>query len=88
MMGLRAKMYHFGNEYRQAPLFKEFAGVLPTRGGGDGQWETENQINDICYETVVDALMRGYQVMVFVHSRKVPVKRPEHSGDRFESFLT
>ena len=27
-------------------------------------------MNDICYKTVVESLKRGYQVMVFVHSRK------------------
>ena len=27
-------------------------------------------MNEVCYDVVVDSLKRGYQVMVFVHSRK------------------
>jgi len=30
----------------------------------------ETKMNEICYDHVIDSLKRGYQVMVFVHSRK------------------
>lgn len=58
-------LYHFGPEFRPVPLETEFVGVSV-----QGMAARTNLMNEICYNKVVDALRRGKQVMVFVHSRK------------------
>eukprot|EP00934_Nitzschia_sp_Nitz4_P001789 Nitzschia sp. Nitz4//scaffold122_size67431//34001//40615//NITZ4_006086-RA/size67431-augustus-gene-0.57-mRNA-1//-1//CDS//3329534406//1789//frame0 len=58
-------LYFFGPEHRPVPLQQQFIGVRGKRKG-----EIDNAMDAACYETVVDSLKRGYQVMVFVHSRK------------------
>jgi replicative superfamily II helicase len=35
-------------------------------------------MDDVCYEVVAEALRSGYQVMVFVHSRKGTGTPPRH----------
>jgi activating signal cointegrator complex subunit 3 len=60
-------LYYFGPEHRPVPLQQCFIGVT---GNVKDRFLIENKMNDVCYETVLDSLKRGYQVMVFVHSRK------------------
>jgi activating signal cointegrator complex subunit 3 len=60
-------LFFFGPEHRPVPLQQQFIGVIAqTRE----RWLKEKRMNEICYDIVVDSLRRGYQVMVFVHSRK------------------
>jgi activating signal cointegrator complex subunit 3 len=61
-------LFHFGPEYRPVPLQQQFIGVVP-RNPRDRN-EKEMRMNEVCYDVVLDSLERGYQVMVFVHSRK------------------
>jgi len=58
-------LFFFGPEHRPVPLQQTFIGVKEK-----SRFKKEKQMNEVCYETVVDSLRRGYQVMVFVHSRK------------------
>ena len=60
-------LFHFGPEHRPVPLQQTFIGVTE---GTHSRYQMINKMNSICYEKVVDSLQRGYQVMVFVHSRK------------------
>lgn len=60
-------VFYFGPEYRPVPLQQQFYGI--TVNSRDRRL-IERKLNEICYDVVVDALQRGYQVMVFVHSRK------------------
>jgi activating signal cointegrator complex subunit 3 len=60
-------LFYFGPEHRPVPLQQQFVGVF---GNVKKRHEIEEKMNDVCYETVLDSLARGYQVMVFVHSRK------------------
>ena len=60
-------LFHFGPEHRPVPLQQTFIGVTD---GGQSRFQIANKMNTICYDQVVDSLRRGYQVMVFVHSRK------------------
>lgn len=60
-------LFYFGPEHRPVPLQQCFIGVT---GNVKDRFLMENKMNDVCYETVLDSLKRGYQVMVFVHSRK------------------
>ena len=52
-------------------------------------------MNDICYDVVTDSLRRGYQVMVFVHSRKgtgetatALTERAQENGELERLFVT
>ena len=58
-------LFYFGPEHRPVPLQQTFVGVT-----GKSKFEKVKQMDNVCYDTVVDSLKRGYQVMVFVHSRK------------------
>jgi activating signal cointegrator complex subunit 3 len=60
-------LFYFGPEHRPVPLQQTFIGVT---GNVKNRHLIEDKMNDVCYETVKDSLARGYQVMVFVHSRK------------------
>jgi activating signal cointegrator complex subunit 3 len=60
-------LYYFGPEHRPVPLQQTFVGVT---GNVKDRSLMENKMNDVCYNLVKDSLRRGYQVMVFVHSRK------------------
>jgi len=60
-------LFFFGPEHRPVPLQQQFVGVF---GNLKKRQEIEEKMNDACYEIVKDSLMRGHQVMVFVHSRK------------------
>mmetsp|Transcript_14889 Transcript_14889/g.36486 ORF Transcript_14889/g.36486 Transcript_14889/m.36486 type:complete len:2187 (-) Transcript_14889:153-6713(-) len=60
-------LFYFGPEHRPVPLQQTFVGVS---GRVTDRNLMERKMNDVCYETVIDSLKRGYQVMVFVHSRK------------------
>ena len=60
-------LFYFGPEYRPVPLQQNFIGV---NAQTKDRFVQETKMNDICYNVVADSLRRGYQVMVFVHSRK------------------
>eukprot|EP00535_Pseudo-nitzschia_heimii_P010983 CAMPEP_0197196504 /NCGR_PEP_ID=MMETSP1423-20130617/32390_1 /TAXON_ID=476441 /ORGANISM="Pseudo-nitzschia heimii, Strain UNC1101" /LENGTH=2164 /DNA_ID=CAMNT_0042650305 /DNA_START=86 /DNA_END=6580 /DNA_ORIENTATION=+ len=60
-------LFYFGPEHRPVPLQQTFVGVT---GNLKDRFLMENKMNDVCYNIVKDSLARGYQVMVFVHSRK------------------
>ncbi|KAL7542850.1 hypothetical protein ACHAXR_012148 [Thalassiosira sp. AJA248-18] len=60
-------LFFFGPEHRPVPLQQTFIGVTShTRN----RFEREKKMDEVCYEVVTDSLKNGYQVMVFVHSRK------------------
>ena len=58
-------LFHFGPEHRPVPLAQSFIGVTEK-----DRWRCAKKMNEVCYDIVTDSLRRGYQVMVFVHSRK------------------
>ena len=60
-------LFHFGPEHRPVPLQQSFIGLTTQT---KDRYLREKKMNDICYDVVTDSLRRGYQVMVFVHSRK------------------
>ena len=60
-------LFFFGPEHRPVPLEQQFLGLqLPK----NDRQQRERKMNEACYDVVVDSIRRGYQVMVFVHSRK------------------
>lgn len=58
-------LFHFGPEYRPIPLDQTFIGVTEKQ-----KMRQLNLMNDLAYARALDAIRRGYQCMVFVHSRK------------------
>lgn len=59
-------LFYFGPEYRPVPLQQQYVGVTEIKD----RFRREKKMNDVCYDIVTDALQRGHQVMVFVHSRR------------------
>jgi activating signal cointegrator complex subunit 3 len=60
-------LFFFGPEHRPVPLQQTFIGVTTKK---TNRFKREEKMNEICFDLVLDSLQRGYQVMVFVHSRK------------------
>lgn len=58
-------LFYFGPEHRPVPLQQQFVGVTETK-----RFLRDKKMSEVCYNVVSDSLRRGYQVMVFVHSRK------------------
>jgi len=58
-------LFYFDASYRPVPLQTSFAGI------SEKNFLARSALmDDICYQKVVDAVKRGHQAMVFVHSRK------------------
>lgn len=57
--------FFFGPEHRPVPLQQCLIGVTTK-----DRRAREAKMNDLCYDLVIDSLRRGFQVMIFVHSRK------------------
>jgi activating signal cointegrator complex subunit 3 len=60
-------VFYFGPEHRPVPLKQTFIGI---KVNVKDRKQKEKRMNDICFDEVLDSLKRGYQVMVFVHSRR------------------
>ena len=60
-------LFEFGQEYRPIPLQQTLCGLQKP---SNNHFQKEQQLNFICWHVVSSALKRGYQAMVFVHSRK------------------
>ena len=58
-------MFFFGPEHRPVPLQQTLMGIT-----AKDRRLKETKMDEMCYDIVIDSLRRGYQVMVFVHSRK------------------
>ena len=64
-VNLKSGLFYFGAEYRPVPLKQTFFGVTEKQKN-----KRNDFMNRLAYETMVKALERGKQVMIFVHSRK------------------
>lgn len=60
-------LFYFGPEYRPVPLQQTFFGI---NVNVKNRQLKEQKLSEVCFDVVLDSLQRGYQVMVFVHSRK------------------
>eukprot|EP00798_Chlamydomonas_sp_ICE-L_P004884 gene4884-34649_t len=79
---MHAGLFHFDASFRPVPLEMQFIGVTETNFTARNTRMIEicydktnftarnTRMIEICYDKVVDSLKRGYQCMVFVHSRK------------------
>eukprot|EP00736_Rhodelphis_marinus_P006135 Rmarinus@m.26158 len=65
-------LFQFDNSFRPIPLEQVFIGVK-----AKNPMQRVLHMNEVCYEKAVERLEAGYQVMVFVHSRKDTVRTAE-----------
>ena len=79
----RTGCFHFDASFRPVPLETRFVGVTEKN-----RHQRTRIMEDIAYEKAVDALRRGFQAMVFVHSRKdtgktarALIQRAQQDGD-------
>lgn len=57
-------LFFFGPEYRPVPLKTHYIGITEK-----DQFKRKTDMNEVCFEKMVEALARGKQVMIFVHAR-------------------
>mmetsp|Transcript_13025 Transcript_13025/g.42445 ORF Transcript_13025/g.42445 Transcript_13025/m.42445 type:complete len:1094 (+) Transcript_13025:42-3323(+) len=84
-------VFFFGPEFRPVPLRQTFVGVgdnnssdKTTNGGGGplSRMKRLAKLDDLAYEKTLDAVDRGHQVMIFVHSRKETASTAKYLKDR------
>lgn len=65
-------LFHFDGSHRPVPLSQSFVGI--TEGGTSNAFEArrrrQEKMMEVAWGKVKDALQRGHQAMIFVHSRK------------------
>ncbi|KAI9218977.1 Sec63 Brl domain-containing protein [Blastocladiella britannica] len=62
----RRGLFFFDNGFRPVPLTQHMIGIK----GKTNSHSQRSALNRVCYEKALDNLKAGFQVMVFVHSRK------------------
>ncbi|SMN22397.1 similar to Saccharomyces cerevisiae YGR271W SLH1 Putative RNA helicase related to Ski2p, involved in translation inhibition of non-poly(A) mRNAs [Maudiozyma saulgeensis] len=63
-------MFYFDQCFRPKPLEQQLLGCR----GKAGTMQSKKNIDEVSYEKLLEMIKMGYQVMVFVHSRKDTVK--------------
>lgn len=63
-------MFYFDQSFRPKPLEQQLLGCR----GKAGSRQSKENIDKVAYDKLSEMIQRGYQVMVFVHSRKETVK--------------
>ncbi|KAF5297298.1 hypothetical protein FQA39_LY12137 [Lamprigera yunnana] len=62
-------LFYFDNRFRTVPLVQTFIGIKPKKPG-----QYHNDLDETCFEKVVQFLKDNHQVLVFVHARNQTVK--------------
>lgn len=65
----RMGLFYFDNRFRPVPLGQTFVGVK-----APSPLQQMTDMDEVCFEKVFSVVQRGYQAMVFVHSRNSTVK--------------
>ncbi|XP_064473851.1 activating signal cointegrator 1 complex subunit 3-like [Ornithodoros turicata] len=65
----RAGLFYFDNRFRPVPLGQTFIGVK-----APSPLQQMTDMDEVCFDKVFAVVQRGYQAMVFVHSRNSTVK--------------
>jgi activating signal cointegrator complex subunit 3 len=71
-VNLTSGLFFFGPEFRPVPLEQTFVGVTEKQ-----RFKQKDIMNRVAYDKMVQALLKGKQVMIFVHSRKETVTSAE-----------
>jgi replicative superfamily II helicase len=58
-------LFYFDSAYRPVPMSQEFVGVKTK-----DPMKAKTQMAELCFDRIKASLQKGYQCMVFVHSRK------------------
>eukprot|EP00794_Sanderia_malayensis_P000549 gene549-1206_t len=64
-----AGLFFFDGRFRPVPLGQSFIGVK-----GNNYIQTQQRMDEVCYEKVIENVEKGNQVMVFVHARNATVR--------------
>ena len=70
-------LFYFDGRFRPVPLSQTFIGIKATN-----IMKQMIDLDDVCYEKVKNVIERGYQCMVFVHSRSGTVKTAQALKER------
>ncbi|KAF5285003.1 hypothetical protein FQR65_LT02315 [Abscondita terminalis] len=62
-------LFYFDNRFRTVPLVQTFIGIKPKKAG-----QYQNDLDETCFEKVIEFLKDNHQVLVFVHARNQTVK--------------
>ncbi|XP_049885974.1 activating signal cointegrator 1 complex subunit 3 isoform X2 [Pectinophora gossypiella] len=62
-------LFFFDSRFRPVPLEQQFIGIKEVGSGGGTHLRQIQLMNEVCYDKAVDMVMKGHQVMVFVHAR-------------------
>ena len=64
-------LFFFDSGFRPVPLKTEYIGVKAR-----GMWDKKAQMDDACFDTVLENVRNGEQVMIFVHARNETTRTP------------
>lgn len=70
-------VFFFGPEFRPVPLKQTFIGVTEQK-----RLKAAVKLDELAYRSALDAVDRGHQVMIFVHSRRDTSKTAAYLRDR------
>ncbi|XP_021060227.1 activating signal cointegrator 1 complex subunit 3 isoform X1 [Mus pahari] len=62
-------LFYFDGRFRPVPLGQTFLGIKSTN-----KMQQLNNMDEVCYESVLKQVKAGHQVMVFVHARNATVR--------------
>eukprot|EP00094_Tigriopus_californicus_P013560 TCALIF_13117-PA protein Name:"Similar to ascc3 Activating signal cointegrator 1 complex subunit 3 (Gallus gallus)" AED:0.06 eAED:0.06 QI:112/0.94/0.95/1/0.78/0.75/20/319/2227 len=65
----RSGLFFFDGRFRPVPLAQTFVGIKDYR-----VMQQMNDMNELCYDKVIEFLKKDKQVMIFVHARNATVK--------------
>lgn len=61
----KTSLFYFDATFRPCPLAQQFIGITEKKA-----FKKYEAMNEVCYDKVVENITAGYQVIIFVHSRK------------------
>ena len=64
-------LFFFDGRFRPVPLAQTFVGVKKMAGS---KLQQLKDMDEVCYEKVLEAARRGHQVLVFVHARNATMR--------------
>ncbi|KAL4657484.1 activating signal cointegrator 1 complex subunit 3 [Arapaima gigas] len=62
-------LFYFDNRFRPVPLGQSFVGIKTTN-----KIQQLHDMDEVCYDKVLEQIRAGHQVMVFVHARNATVR--------------
>nr|XP_023860656.1 activating signal cointegrator 1 complex subunit 3-like [Salvelinus alpinus] len=63
------RLFYFDSRFRPVPLGQSFVGIKTTN-----KIQQLHDMEEVCYEKILEQIRNGHQVMVFVHARNATVR--------------